>query len=110
MISEWLKIMKLPNRLPQLNYSKSSEEKTVYYLQQIIKYDDSDVEESSIIGVYDSKDGDIDAEAQKRSLEIKRFCEANKFTIKPHNFILRKIKVIVSSEVVESKLEHFGKL
>lgn len=102
--------MKLPNRIPQLGSSELSEEKSVYYLQRIIKYDDSDIEESSIVGVFDSPEGDIDAEAQKLSHEIKLFCEANKSTIMPHNFILRKIKVIVSSEVVESKLEHFGKL
>lgn len=98
--------MKLPNRIPELEQHFISGSKTVYYLQEITKYDEGH-SESYIIGVWDSKDGDIDKAAQNIVKQRKEFCKCNKF-IKPHVFTIRKIKATVSSEVVESQSEHYG--
>lgn len=98
--------MKLPNRIPELEQYFASGEKTVYYLQEITRYDEGHTE-SNIIGVWDSSDGDIDKAAQNLIKQNKEFCEYNKF-VKPHTMTVRKIKVIVSSEVVESRSEHYG--
>ena len=54
--------MKLPNRIPELEQYFASGEKTVYYLQEITRYDEGHTESNSI-GVWDSSDGDIDKEA-----------------------------------------------
>lgn len=98
--------MNLPNRLPELEPQLISGGKTVYYLQKIIKYDEGHTE-SFIIGVWDSPDGDIDKAAQNVIRQDKEFCEYNKF-VKPHTMTIRKVKTIISSEVVESKSEHLG--
>lgn len=98
--------MNLPNRLPELEHYVTSDIKTVYYLQKIIKYDEG-YTESFIIGVWDSPEGDIDKAAQNVIKQEKEFCEYNKF-VKPHTITMRKVKTIISSEVVESRSEHHG--
>lgn len=98
--------MNLPNRLPELEHYITSDNKTVYYLQKIIKYDEG-YTESFIIGVWDSPDGDIDTAAQNVINQNKEFCEYNK-SVKPHTMTIRKVKAIISSEVVESQSEHYG--
>lgn len=98
--------MYTPNRLPELEQQLISGDKIVYYLQKIIKYDEG-YTESSIIGVWDSLDGDIDKAAQNAIKQEKEFCEYNKF-VKPHTFTIRKVKANISSEVVESRSEHYG--
>ena len=98
--------MKLPNKLPELEHYLVSGSTTVYYLQKIIKYDNG-LTESSIIGVWDSPNGDIDAAAQNVIRQEKDFCEYNKF-VKPHTFTIRKIKATISEEVIESQSEHYG--
>ena len=96
----------IPNRLPELEPQLVSGDKTVYYLQKIIKYDEG-YTESFIIGVWDSPDGDIDKAAQNVIKQEKEFCKYNKF-VKPHTMTIRKVKAIISSEVVESRSEHYG--
>ena len=98
--------MKLPNKLPELEHYLVSGSTTVHYLQKIIKYDGG-LTESSIIGVWDSPNGDIDKAAQNVIRQEKEFCEYNKF-VKPHTFTIRKIKTIISEEVIESQSEHYG--
>ena len=99
-------LMNLPNRLPELEHYLVSGGTTIYYIQKIIKYDEGHTE-SSIIGVWDSPNGDIDKAAQKVIRQEKEFCEYNKF-VKPHTFTIRKIKTIISEEVIESQSEHYG--
>lgn len=98
--------MNLPNRLPELEHYITSDNKTVYYLQKVIKYDEGHTE-SSIIGVWDSPDGDIDKDAQNVIRQEKEFCEYNKF-VEPHTFTIRKVKTTISFEAVESQSEHYG--
>lgn len=98
--------MKLPNRIPELEQYFVSGGKTVYYLQEITKYDEGN-SESNIIGVWDSSSGDIDKAAQNIIKQRKEFCEYNKF-IKPHTMTMRKVKATISSEVIESQSEHYG--
>lgn len=98
--------MKLPNRIPELEQYYVSCDKTVYYLQEITKYDEG-YSESNIIGVWDSPNGDIDNAAQNIIKQRKEFCEHNKF-VKPHTMTMRKVKVVISSEVIESRSEHYG--
>lgn len=98
--------MNLPNRLPELEHYTISDNKTVYYLQKIIKYDEG-LTESFIIGVWDSQNGDIDKAAQNAIRQEKELCEYNKF-VKPHTFTIRKIKTTISEEVIESQSEHYG--
>lgn len=98
--------MKLPNKLPELEHYITSDNKTVYYLQKIYKYD-SDIIQSFIIGVWDSPDGDIDKVAQNVIKQEKEFCDYNKF-IKPHTFTIKKIKATISSEVIESQSDYYG--
>lgn len=98
--------MYVPNRLPELEQQLISGNKTVYYIQKIIKYDEG-YAESFIIGVWDSPDGDIDKAAQNVIKQEKEFCEYNKF-VKPHTMTIRKVKAIISSKVVESQSEHHG--
>lgn len=98
--------MNLPNRLPELEQQLLSGDKTVYYLQNITKYDEG-YSESHIIGVWDSPDGDIDEVARKIIKQNKEFCEHNKF-VKPHTMTIRKVKTVISSEVTESRSEHYG--
>lgn len=98
--------MKLQNRIPELDYTLLSGDKIVYYLQEITKYDEG-YSESNIIGVWDSPNGDIDKAAQNIIKQRKEFCEYNKF-VKPHTLTMRKVKAIISSEVVESQSEHYG--
>lgn len=98
--------MKLPNRIPELEQYFVSGGKTVYYLQEITKYDEGR-SESYIIGVWDSPNGDIDKAAQNIIKQRKEFCKCNKF-IKPHIMTMRKVKATISSEVVESQSEHYG--
>lgn len=98
--------MKLPNRIPELEQYFVSGSKTVYYLQKIYKYD-CDITQSFIIGVWDSHDGDIDKTAQNVIRQEKEFCDYNKF-VKPHTMTIRKVKTVISSEVVESQSEHYS--
>lgn len=98
--------MKLQNKIPELEYSIVSDGKTVYYLQEITKYDEG-YSESNIIGVWDSPNGDIDKAAQNIIKQNKEFCEYNKF-VKPHTMTMRKVKATISSEVIESQSEHYG--
>ena len=98
--------MKLPNRIPELEQCFVSSDKTIYYLQEITKYDEG-YSESNIIGVWDSQNDDIDNTAQNIIKQRKEFCEYNKF-IKPHTMTMRKVKATISSEVIESKSEHYG--
>jgi hypothetical protein len=98
--------MNLPNSLPELDINLESDSKTVYYLQKIIKYDEG-YTESFIIGVWDSPEGGIDKAAQNIIRQEKEFCKYNKF-VKPHTMTIRKVKAIISSEVVESRSEHYG--
>lgn len=98
--------MKLPNRIPELEQYFVSGGKTVYYLQEITKYDEGR-SESYIVGVWDSPNGDIDKAAQNIIKQRKEFCKYNKF-IKPHTMTMRKVKATISSEVVESQSEHYG--
>lgn len=98
--------MKLPNRLPVLEEYLVSGDKTIYYLQEIVKYDEG-YTESFIIGVYDSPDCDIDKAAQSIIRQNKEFCKYNKF-VKPHTMTIRKVKATISSEVAESLSEHYG--
>lgn len=98
--------MKLPNRLPELEQYLVSDNKTLYYLQKIIKYDEG-YTESFIIGVWDSPDGDIDKAAQNVLRQEKEFCEDNKF-VKPHTMTIRKVKATISLEVIESRSDHYG--
>ena len=98
--------MKLSSKLPELEHYTISDNKTIYYLQKIIKYDEG-YTESFTIGVYDSQNGDIDKAAQNVIRQEKEFCEYNKF-VKPHTFTIRKIKTIISEEVIESQSEHYG--
>ena len=97
--------MHLQNKLPELEQQLVSGDKTVYYLQKIVKYD-GDYAESFIIGVWDSPDGDIDNAAQNVIRQEKEFCKYN--FVKPHTMTIRKVKAIISSEVVESHSEHYG--
>jgi hypothetical protein len=98
--------MKLSNKSPELDPYLVSGANVIYYLQTIRKYDEG-YTESFIIGVWDSPDGDIDEAAQKVIRQEREFCEGNKF-VKPHTMAVRKIKVSISSEVVESRSEHYG--
>lgn len=98
--------MKLPNRIPELEQYFVSGGKTVYYLQEITKYDEGR-SESYIVSVWDSPNGDIDKAAQNIIKQRKEFCKCNKF-IKPHVLTIRKVKATISSEVVESQSEHYG--
>lgn len=98
--------MYIPNRLPELEPYLVSGDKTVYYLQKIIKYDEGHTE-SFIIGMWDSPNGDIDKAAQNVIRQEKEFCEYNKF-VKPHTMTIRKVKTTISSEAVESQSEHYG--
>jgi hypothetical protein len=98
--------MKLPNRIPELEQYFVSGDKTIYYLQEITKYDEGH-SESNIIGVWDSLNGDIDKAAQNIIKQRKEFCTINKF-VKPHTMTMRKVKATISSEVVESQSEHYG--
>lgn len=98
--------MKLPNRIPELEHYFVSGGKTVYYLQEITKYDEGR-SESYIVGVWDSPNGDIDKAAQNIIKQRKEFCKCNKF-IKPHVLTIRKVKATISSEVVESQSERYG--
>lgn len=100
--------MKLPNRIPELEQYFVSGYKTVYYLQEITKYDEGYLVESNIIGVWDSPNGDIDKAAQNIIKQRKEFCANNKF-VKPHTMTMRKVKATISSEVIESQSEHYGK-
>lgn len=98
--------MSLPNRLPELDQQLVFGDKTVYYLQEITKYD-AGYSESHIVGIWDSPDGDIDKAAQNVIKQEKEFYEYNKF-VKPHTFTIRKIKAVISQEVIESQSEHYG--
>ena len=100
--------MTLPpsNRISELDINLESDNKTVYYLQKIIKYDDG-YTESFIIGVWDSPEGNIDKFAQNIIRQEKEFCEYNKY-VKPHIMTIRKVKAIISSEVIESQSDHYG--
>lgn len=98
--------MKLPNRITEIDQDLVSGNKTVYYIQKIIKYDEG-YSESYIIGVWDSPDGDIDKAAQNVIRQEKEFCEYNKF-VKPHTMTVRKVKAVIYQEVIESQSEHCG--
>lgn len=98
--------MKLSNRIPELEHYATSDNKTVYCLQNIIKYDEG-YSESYIIGVWDSSEGDIDKVAQNVIRQKKEFCEYNKF-VKPHTFTIRKVKAVISQDVIEAQSEHYG--
>ena len=98
--------MKIPNRIPELAQHLVSGDNTVYYLQKITNYDEG-YSESCIIGVWDSPSGDIDKAAQDLIKLNKEFCEDNKF-VKPHTMIIRKVKAVISLELVESQSEHYG--
>lgn len=97
--------MKLQNKIPELERYFVSGDKTVYYLQKIIKYDEGH-NETYIIGVWDSPEGDIDKAAQNIVRQEKEFCEHNKF-VKQHTMTIRKIKAVISLKVVESRSEHY---
>lgn len=97
--------MNLPNSLPELEQQLESCNKTVYYLQNIMKYDEGH-SESFIIGVWDSPEGDIDKVAQNVIRQEKEFCDYN--ITKPHTMTIRKVKATISSEVVETQSDHYG--
>jgi len=100
--------MTLPpsNKIAELDINLESDNKTVYYLQKIVKYDD-DYTESFIIGVWDSPEGDIDKFAQNIIRQEKEFCEYNKY-VKPHMMTIRKVKTAIYSEVVETQSDNYG--
>ena len=98
--------MKFQNKIPELESYLVSGGKTVYYLQEIVKYGEGH-SESHIIGVWDSPDGDIDKAAQNVIKQNKEFCEYNKF-VKPHTMTVRKVKTVISQEVTESQSAHYG--
>lgn len=97
--------MKLQNRIPILDQNLTSGDMTLYCLQKIVKYDEG-YSESSIMGVWDSPDGEIDEAAQRFSKEIKIFSDYN--SVKPHTLTFRKVRATISLELVESRSEHFG--
>lgn len=98
--------MKTQNKIPELDKDLISEYKTVYYLQKIFKYGEG-YSESSIIGVWYSKDGDIDRAMQNAIRQEKEFRKYNK-PVKPYTFTVRKVKATISSEEIGSKSEHYG--
>ena len=95
--------MKFQNRIPELEHYIASGDKIVYYLQKIIRYDDG-YTESFIIGVYNSPHGDIDKAAQNVIRQGKEFCKYNR-SAKSHTLTIRKVKAVISSEVIESQSE-----
>lgn len=98
--------MSLPNRIPELDQNLVSSNKTVYCLQEITKYDEG-YSESHIVGIWDSPNGDIDKATQNVIKQNKEFCEYNKF-VKPYTMTVRKVKMTISQEVIESRYDHYG--
>lgn len=99
-------LMNLPDILPELEHYTISDNKTVYYLQKIIKYDEGHTH-SSIIGVYGSLEGDIDKATQDAIRQAKEFCKYNE--VKPHILTIRKIKATISSEEIASMYKSLEK-
>ena len=105
---EWRTDMKYPDKIPVLSMTRTSEEKKLYGIQKICKYDDADeVIYENYVGIFDSPDGDIDDTMKKIYNREKEFCENNKY-VKPFKFILRKVAITCQLKEICKIEDHFG--
>jgi hypothetical protein len=104
--------MTIQNKIFEVDQDLVYYDKTVYYLQKILKYDEGETI-SSIIGVWDSSEGDIDEAAQstiRQEETLRRYKETLRRynEVKPYTFIIRKVKADIHFKVIESESNYYG--
>ena len=100
--------MRLVDRIPVLSMTQTSEEKKMYGIQKICKYDNADeVIYENYVEIFDSPSGAIDEIMKKIYNREKEFCENNKY-IKPFKFILKKVAITCQLKEICKMEDHFG--
>lgn len=95
--------MRVPNKLPELGCSLKCNNDTLYCIQQI--YEFSDYISTRIVSTWDNlMDSEIDKSINDLIKNEEVFCKNN--SVLPHTMTIRKVRLRISSEVIESKSFH----
>jgi len=97
----------VPNRIPELDANRDKDSKTLYGLYGVCVYDDGREDNQFCITLDDALNDDklsdkIQTIFDKHTLH----CNANK-TFTPHTLVIRKVKISIESEAIETCTKHF---
>lgn len=99
--------MSCPNRIPELDINKDKDTKTLYGLYSVCVYDDGHKDSQLCVTLDDTLDDDklsdrIQAMFDNHTLH----CKSNK-TFTPYTLVVRKVKISIESETIETCTKHF---
>ncbi len=97
----------VPNRIPELDVNKDRDNKTIYGLYSVCVYDDGHQDNQFCVMLDDTLNDDkLSDKIQTIVNNHTLHCEANK-TFTPYTLVVRKVKVSIESEAIETCTKHF---
>lgn len=97
----------VPNRIPELDVNKDKDVKTIYGLYSTCVYDDGRQDNKFYITLEDTLNDDkLSDKVQTIFNNHTLHCEANK-TFTPHTLVIRKMKISIESEAIETCTKRF---